>query len=204
MKRALVYLIVGVLIAVIVLVGFFALQSENQITEGTINSDTTWSGTVNLTGNLIVNSGVRLTIQPGTTVNLNSSALQIDGTLVAMGNLNQKITFNGGRILFSESSTPWNEQVGSGCIIDNANSSAHIRIESASPKISNSFLKNPRSGGIIIYIDGGAPIIDNNQIYGSGTGSNRYFWRGLPFLSIAIAMQPLSVILSRTKILQSL
>lgn len=168
MKHTFTYILAGILIAAIVLVSFFALQNVNQITTfGTISTDTTWQGTVNLSGNVTVNSGVQFTIQPGTTVNLNSSALQIDGTLVAKGNGNQKITFNGGQIIFTATSSPWNEQTGSGSIIDNCISSAFIMIRGASPKITDSVLNASHLEPLIIGIEGGAPIISNNQITGN-------------------------------------
>jgi nitrous oxidase accessory protein NosD len=169
MKRAFVFVLVGVLIAAVVLVGFFVLQTGNQFS-GTIDSDTTWSGTVNLTGNVTVNSGVRLTIQPGTIVNFNSSALQINGTLVAMGNGNQKITLNGGfggMIIFTASSTPWNEQAGSGSIMDNCVSSCYIISRGASPKFTNCMLNASPQNSRVMLVDGGAPIIVNNQITGN-------------------------------------
>lgn len=169
MKRAFAFVLVGVLVAVVVLVGFFVLQSGNQVS-GIINSDTTWSGTVNLAGNVTVNSGVRLTIQPGTTVNFNSSAMQIDGTLVARGNGNQKITFNGGfggMIIFAATSTPWDEQSGSGSIMDNCVSSCYIISRGASPKLTNSMLNASPQNSRVMLVDGGAPIITNNQITGN-------------------------------------
>ena len=168
MKRAFAFVLVGVLVAVVVLVGFFALNGTTA--SGTINSDTTWSGTINLTGNVTVNSGVRLTIQPGTTVNFNSSALQIDGTLVARGNVIQKITFNGGfggMIIFAATSTPWDEQAGSGCIMDNCVSSCYIISRGASPKFTNCLLNASPQNSRVMLVDGGAPIITNNQITGN-------------------------------------
>ncbi len=169
MKRAFALVLAGVLIAAVVLVSFFVLQSGKQVS-GTINSDTTWSGTVNLVGNVTVNSGVRLTIQPGATVNFNSSALQIDGTLVARGDGNQKITFNGGfggMIIFTASSTPWNEQAGSGSIMEYCVSSCYIITRGASPKLTNSMLNASPQNSRVMLVDGGAPIITNNQITGN-------------------------------------
>jgi hypothetical protein len=170
MNRKLTAMLAVVLVAVIIFIAFFAYQNRNQTTvSGYIMSDTTWSGTINLTDTVTVHSGVTLKIQPGTTVNFNLFCLRIDGTLIAKGNENQPITFNDGmKIAFSKSSIPWNEQTGSGCIIDNVISEIQYEITGASPKISNNILNLQPSGrsGCIIRIDGGSPIIANNNITG--------------------------------------
>ncbi len=64
---------------------------------GTIYYDTTWTkanSPYSLTNDVIVNSGVTLTIEAGTIVNLNGFNLNVEGTLLAEGNSNAKITFN--------------------------------------------------------------------------------------------------------------
>jgi hypothetical protein len=48
-----------------------------------------------------VNNGVTLTIEPGVTVNLNSFYIRVNGTLTARGTDNDKISFNGGYIVFT-------------------------------------------------------------------------------------------------------
>ncbi len=61
---------------------------------GVITSNATWTQADSpymLTGNLIVNSGVTLTIDPGVTVNVDSYQLQVNGLLNARGTSSNKI-----------------------------------------------------------------------------------------------------------------
>jgi len=92
-----------------------------------IGSDTTWTkadSPHDLTGPLLVTNGATLTIEAGVTVNLNSYDIRVEGTLRAVGSSAEKIHLNNGNYLgsinFEPNSTPWNEQTGSGCIIENA------------------------------------------------------------------------------------
>ncbi len=68
-----------------------------------INTDTTWTKTdspYTLIGNLFVDNGVTLTIQPGVVVNINGYLFRVNGTLHAVGNSAEPITFNDGTIEF--------------------------------------------------------------------------------------------------------
>lgn len=90
---------------------------------GIFNQDTTWTkagSSYTLTGPVAVNTGVTLTIQPGTVVNFNSFYIQVNGTLIARGTETEPITFSNGSITFTAVSNGWNEQTGSGSIIENA------------------------------------------------------------------------------------
>ncbi len=126
-----------------------------------ISSDTTWTQTnspYNL-GNILVENGVTLTIQSGTTINFND--LEVNGTLYAVGNSSNPIRFNGAQIIFTPYSNGWNEATGSGSIISGAVLIAPISITSSSPMISNSnisYMSNP------IDISGGSPILSGNFI----------------------------------------
>ena len=65
---------------------------------GIITQDTTWTKTnspYSLTGPVGVREGVTLTIEPGTTVNLNQYSMVVNGTLTAKGTSNDKIQING-------------------------------------------------------------------------------------------------------------
>jgi hypothetical protein len=91
-----------------------------------------------------------------------------------------KITFNGaGSVSFTQSSTSWNEQLGSGSIIENANlDSIYISIGPVSPKISgNSILQigvggsallsyNTIINGITVTSEAESPEISYNTISG--------------------------------------
>jgi hypothetical protein len=64
---------------------------------GIIGSDTTWTlanSPYNITGNILVNNGVTLTIEPGVTVNLNGFYILVNGTLQARGTNQTMISFN--------------------------------------------------------------------------------------------------------------
>jgi hypothetical protein len=152
---------------------------------GIITSNTTWtkaSSPYDLIGPTAVDKGVTLIIEPGVTVNLGGYYIEVNGTLYARGSSADPIRFNGGRIEFRGSSTSWNEQTGSGSIIENGIlSSIVIDINDTSPKINNNSIKghiNGHQGSFIIsnnYIVGdgyvavivtglGSPIISNNTV----------------------------------------
>jgi parallel beta-helix repeat protein len=164
-------------------------QTQRSIS-GTITSDTVWSkipGYFNLTGNLTVTRGVTLTIAAGVSVQFNGYWLQIDGTLIAIGATSEQITFgtperlsqyDAGGVAFSKFSASWNEDSGSGCIIENTSwrNSDGLEITGSSPKIVHNSLfykihvvdgspiisDNYISGSV--DVDGGAPVISNNTI----------------------------------------
>lgn len=157
---------------------------------GTISSDTIWAVANSpyvLTGTVIVPINVTLTIQPGVVVNFGASYIQISGTLNARGTSDNNIVFttNGTslcanqRMDFTSNSASWNEKTGSGCIIENAIFAGVSLAINASPKINNnnfnSSLYNP------LTISGGSPLITNNTI--SKTSSGSYASGGSPFIS---------------------
>jgi len=116
------------LLIIIMVIGF-ALAGTIQVSAEApgvitiISSDTTWTkadSPHNLTGPLLVSNGVTLTIEAGVTVNLEGYELRVDGILRVIGNVKDQIRFNDGLIALTEFSTGWNEQTGTGCIIENA------------------------------------------------------------------------------------
>ena len=148
---------------------------------GIITKDTTWTKTnspYNLTGPVLVDDKITLTIEPSVIININNFYLEINGTLNAKGTPSNGIVFeNGGEIYFTPSSVGWNEQTGSGSIVEYANPTL-VRIDSSSPKISHcstSFVVSGGSSSVISYnqilgkeiIIGGTPILTDNQINGS-------------------------------------
>ncbi len=92
-----------------------------QTVSGTIAVNTTWSktgGVYRLTGPVTVNTGVTLTLEPGASVNLNNFDLLINGVLLARGTSDKQIVLGGGQINFTAGSPSWDEQTGSGSIIE--------------------------------------------------------------------------------------
>ncbi|MEM3054528.1 MAG: hypothetical protein QXM52_02335 [Candidatus Bathyarchaeia archaeon] len=143
--------------------------------KGIISTNTTWTlanSPYVLTGPVLVNRSVVLTIEPGVIVNFTRYFIQVDGVLNARGNETHPIRFIGGywenvnhaSLLFTEASVPWNEATGSGSIIDHAiiNLFESIKLQGSSPRISNSLI----SGGVAdaLWVDSGSPLIINNTI----------------------------------------
>jgi len=126
-----------------------------------ISQDSTWTpagSPYTLTGNILVNQGVTLTIEPGVTVNLGNYYIEVNGTLSAIGSPSDKITFNGGQIIFTTVSNGWNEQTNSGCLIENSIIS-QTSISSSNPiKIDNSIINS--------QITVNSSIISNNIVNG--------------------------------------
>ncbi len=70
--------------------------TDSSNTSGYITTNTTWSGTVNITQNMRVNPGVTLTIMPGTIVAFsanNDLGITVDGTINAAGTAGSPIIF---------------------------------------------------------------------------------------------------------------
>ncbi|KAF0194780.1 MAG: carbohydrate-binding and sugar hydrolysis protein [Bacteroidetes bacterium] len=154
----------------------FSLSATN--VSGPITSNTLWSVANSpyvVTGNILVMEGVTLTIQPGVEVRFDASkALQVNGTLIAMGTAADSIRFTSnttqtpgawGNIYFPNTSTDVVfDDAGnylSGCILEyciveyggniegtNANM---LRLDDALPGIRNCAIKNAANAGIEIH-----------------------------------------------------
>ncbi len=154
------------------------VQAATDVPGQVITTDTTWTLTgspYTLTGPVTINEGVKLTIEPGVTVNIGAFTLQINGTLEAKGTSSSSIFFSsestGSKITFEPTSLDWNETASTGCIIENAEINASIAINDASPKISadkiNDNTADSTDTNTIISVNNGSAIISNNQINGA-------------------------------------
>ena len=141
-------------------------------TSGTMNINEWWSGSVTVTGNVTIASGVRLNIEPGTLLYFASGAsLIVNGTLNAVGSAPSGITFNRsgstgtwGGIQFNSGSSG-NLQY---CTIQNASVGINCtNTGSASIQISNCLIQNNSSDGIYLY--NSSPLITNNSILSNGS-----------------------------------
>ena len=123
-------------------------------------------------GSVLVNNGVTLTIEAGTTINLNYYNLEINGTLTAVGKNDNRIKMTGqsgqSQLWFDSFSSNWNNQTQSGSILKNAVlDDVRIFIFGVSPLISNNllFYSDTGSNGIgIVVRDTSSAIICNNTI----------------------------------------
>lgn len=182
---------------IVIMVGGFALAGTLQLgtvqaatdVTGIISSDTAWTkanSPYSLTGPVGVPEGVTLTIEPGATVNLNDHYIRVNGTLRARGSSTDKIRINGvsgtsppeSKITFTAINEGYNEQTGSGSIIENAIvNSTTIDVVVSSVKISNSIISGVISAGASSIISnniitgqigaGGSAVVSNNTITGS-------------------------------------
>lgn len=146
-------LLITLVVGALILAGNVHVGTVEAATDvtGIISSDVTWTkqnSPYSLTGPMLVNSGVTLTIESGVTVYLNEHDITVNGTLVARGSSADKIRlevssvpfyYSGGEIEFTSFSGNWDEQAGSGCIIENTIVNTRLSI-SNSPKISNNFI----------------------------------------------------------------
>jgi parallel beta-helix repeat protein len=155
------YFIIALLLSVLSVAVVGTAKASTDIS-GVISSDTTWTqagSPYTLTGNLLVENGVKLMINAGTTVNLDSYYIMVNGTLAARGTSENPIVFNGGSITFTSRSVAWNE---SGCIIENAIITSTITSEGAVKINSNTI-----NGALTLRSDS---IVTNNNIKGNVNG----------------------------------
>ena len=166
---------------------------------GVIKSNSTWykaNSPYNLTENVLVNNGVILTIEAGTTVNLNGYCLEVNGTLVAKGNYIDQINFNDGYqseegIIFDPASNSWNQKSGTGSIIAYAMlDSVGIFCQGAEPKINSNLFyvsgkySNPPYAIFILGSSSNPAMIIANNTFGSGyTLSTIEISQGTPIIT---------------------
>lgn len=160
--------IISFLVTLLLLnLAFFSTQpiitSASPTVIGVLDQDATWTkadSPYTLTGPVAVSKGVTLTIQPGTVVNFNSFYIQVNGTLIAKGTGTEPITFSNGSITFTAVSNGWNEQTGSGSIIENALFNT-ASVDSAAPL---KFNQNTVKGNVAAS---GSSLVSGNDITGS-------------------------------------
>ncbi|MDR3627991.1 MAG: C25 family cysteine peptidase, partial [Ignavibacteriaceae bacterium] len=134
------------------------------ITGGTITANTSLYGQIKLLKNLTVNSGVTLTIQPGSNLFIpNNDTIIVNGTLTVAGTSANPVTFNlsgtgtWGTIAFNGSGSS-----GSSLNYVTINNGAGIRcLNGANPTIQNSTIQNCTQG---VYVYNSSPSILSNQI----------------------------------------
>lgn len=166
----------------------FALDQITTNVTGVISTNTTWyyaNSPYIVTGHVLVNQGVTLTIEPGVEVKFSDDTyLRVDGTLVARGTAADKIIFT------TNNSTPTAGDWDSIKFTDTSNDSkciisyAEIKYaqygvygDKAAPTITYSTITYNSDGGIYLSFSSASEtptisnnVITNNGTYNSGTG----------------------------------
>ena len=147
-------------------------QTGTNVESYVMTQDTAWTkagSPYTLMGPVGVAKGVTLTIDAGVTVNLGSYYLEVNGTLAAIGTSGNPINFNSGSITFTSDSASWNEQAGSGCIIE------HAILDSTGMTASNSVKLDYDSLSGTLQV--GPSIVSNSIITGTviASGSAQIF-----------------------------
>lgn len=157
---------------------FGAVQAATEV-NGILFSDTTWSkanSPINMTGPTAIAKGVTLTIEPGVFVDFNTYKLEVNGAFRAIGTSAEPITLDGdwsggpfisdcnGILEFTSESDSWNDQTGTGCIIENVNAtSLSIFIYDTTVKFNNNVFSGFHEfHGFDVY--GGNSVISNSLI----------------------------------------
>lgn len=158
MNRTCIHLILALLFTV-------TLHAQTPVS-GYILSNTTWTQANSpylVTGNILVNSGVTLTIEPGVVVKFDTTrSLQVDGELIAIGNEQNRIVFT------ASDPTPVK---GSWGRIQFSNTSVDAVFDTAGEYVSGSVLKycdvsygGGIAGDVTLYCDTAAPYFSNCRI----------------------------------------
>ncbi len=99
----------NIFLSIIILTGISILHSTSFEISGNISADTTWTGvdTVKVVGNIYVDNGKTLTIDPGIYAEFQGHyKIQVYGTLLAVGTASERITFTA-----ADQQTGWNRLV---------------------------------------------------------------------------------------------
>ena len=153
----------------------FRIFKQDFIKSGAITANETWSKYAYVTNEVTVNSGVTLTIDPGTVVKFAAAArLTIKGKLIAEGTISDSIRFsaldndapsNTWKTIFFDH-TNVNDRRKSSikyAVITDANNGVFVKnADDSTVTISNSRISNNRIGVYSNYSD--AVLIENNTI----------------------------------------
>lgn len=180
-----------------------SLQSLATNVSGLISTNTTWTKENSpyiVIGNLLINSGITLTINPGVTIKFDAlKSMQIDGTLIAQGTNTDSIRFTSnttqiagawGYIYFSDASIDavfendingkyLNGSILEYCAIDYAggasvSNNGALRMDSSSPFINHCSIRNNAASGInTVNLTVGCKITNcliTSNVAGKGAG----------------------------------
>lgn len=170
-----------VIVAAVVASGLplFTVTSATTYAGSVANGNATWTASnspYSLTGNLVINNGETLNIQPGVVVHLNGYQIQVYGLLNAQGSSSNKIYFlsdglSGSQIFFEASSSV-------SCVIDyGVFYSVPVTVMGSSPKIADSYLTSTTSDSVI-RVNAGFPTISGNTISAQNNQNGIYINSG--------------------------
>jgi len=179
-------LVLTVFLSIWLTISFVPIGSAQSGTNiiGILTSSATWTpvgSPYTLSGPTAVNTGVTLTIQPGVTLNLNGYYIQVNGTLIATGTASSKVQFIDGLLRFTPVSNGWNENAGTGCIIEycilsrtsiSASNALKLNQDTISRSVTvgdSSVITNDNMGSITV---GNLATMTSNQISGSVTAGS--------------------------------
>ncbi len=177
------------LVVSLVMVGnaqFGEAQASGNSVSGIIVTDTTWNqagSPYTLIGNILVNNGVTLTIQSGTTVNIGGYYLMVNGTLQAIGTSTNPVTFNSNSSYYSGSSSSsgiiitqyskgWNSLTSTGTIIQYALVNSQLTVSNLAELDQDTINFGINVQSNVNAIQNGTAIISDNTIKGSITVGN--------------------------------
>lgn len=214
MRKAIFPVLVSILIGVvgeITTIQSFAATPCN--VSGLISTDTIWSPNqcdyYVVTGNVLVQAGTSLTIEPGTIVRFNHlKAMTVQGKLVAVGTANSPIIFSSnlatpakgdwGYILFTDTSIDnlTCAEDGSGSIVKYANlqygggantsENGVLRAVSSAPCFTYNIIRNNNADGIHVWNSTDPMQIAHNRISENGDVLQSIEARGIYYTSNAV------------------
>ncbi len=179
MKRLLNAVLIALLLCAMSFVTATVYGAKNY--SGTISSSITWikaNSPYTLNGNLTLDFGATLTVEPGVTIQIPSDCtLLVNGILVARGTSSEKISFTGGDVSLGGS--------GSGSVIENAILNPTNLIIGSSATINGNTIIGRASANSFeaVLINGGSPSISNNLIYGADSQRGIRITGGSPTIS---------------------
>ncbi len=143
-----------------------------------ISSDTTLTkdgSPYSLIGPTLINAGVTLKLEAGATLIMSNYYLRVDGVFRSIGTKDNSaqilsspavyLSDSVGFINFTDSSTSWNEQTDTGCVIENTIiNQTRLYIDNSIVKVNSdtvNFQGSPMVDNVAIFINGGATPVSN-------------------------------------------
>lgn len=180
-----VFLTALIVVSLVVVSALGSVMASGTSVSGIIVTDTTWAlagSPYTLIGNVLVNNGVTLTIQAGVSVNLTSYYIMVNGTLQAVGDNSNPVTFienqnnyyypsssSTSEITFTPFCSGWNNTTSTGCTIQNAVVNVPLEISNLVQITQNKIYQGINVQSSFNALQTGTPVISNNFIQGDIT-----------------------------------